>query len=178
MSATLLMNPSSVRLAASFSPKPSISIAPREAKCSTVRATRGGQRRFGQRALGPSVTTGVSQTGQRSGASNGRSSSSRPSRAARTGPTTSGITSPARCTITSSPISRPFACTCSALCSVATLTRAPPTTTGSRTANGVSAPVRPTETWMSRSRVTACSAGNLYAVAQRGSRPTTPSCRW
>ena len=61
--------------------------------------------------------------------------------------TTSGMTSPARRTITSSPTRTPFLRTSNRLCSVAFETVVPPTKTGSSLATGVSLPVRPT--WIS-----------------------------
>ena len=60
----------------------------------------------------------------------------------------------------------------SSLCSVASETVTPPTTTGSSTAYGLSAPVRPTLMPIPISLVRAVVGGNLNAIAQRGSRPT------
>ena len=103
-------------------------------------------------------TTGVSQAGQRSGITNGRSS---PVRSWVSGPTTWGMTSPARCTMTLSPIIRPLRARSSWLWRVARRTVAPPTDTGSSSANGTSAPVRPTLTMMLLSVVTAVVGANL-----------------
>ena len=137
-----------------------MSIAPREAKWKSPCWICAGQERFGQRIwTSPSGwTTGVSQTGQRSGIVQGRSS---PVRSWVSGPTTCGMTSPARCTMTLSPTMRPLRATSSWLWSVASLTVAPPTDTGSSTANGTSAPVRPTLTMMSLSVVIAVVGANL-----------------
>src|SRR2546421_5695150 len=93
----------------------------------------------------------------------------------RTGPTTSGITSPARRTMTVSPSRTSLRLTSSSLCSVAVLTVTPPTNTGSRKANGVTIPVRPVWTPISRSRVVRSSGGNLYAMAQRGAWLVAPN---
>jgi hypothetical protein len=88
-----------------------------------------------------------------------------------------GMTSPARWRVTLSPTRMSLRAISSSLCSVARVTRTPPTLTGSSSATGVSAPVRPTWMRMSRRMVCACSAGNFQAVAQRGARPTKPSRR-
>src|SRR5712691_12014682 len=55
----------------------------------------------------------------------------------RTGPTTSGMTSPARRTMTVSPSRTSFRLTSSMLCRVTLLTVTPPTNTGSSLATGV-----------------------------------------
>jgi len=89
---------------------------------------------------------------------NARSS---PVRAATTGPSTSGMTSPALRITTVSPTSTPLRRTSSALCSVASDTVEPATVTGSMKANGVTRPVRPTLTRMSTSFVVASSGGYL-----------------
>ena len=93
----------------------------------------------------------------------------------RTGPTTSGITSPARRTMTVSPSRTSLRLTSSSLCSVAVLTVTPPTNTDSRKANGVTIPVRPVWTPISRSGVVRSSGGNLYAMAQRGAWLVAPN---
>ena len=93
----------------------------------------------------------------------------------RTGPTTSGMTSPALRTMTRSPGRTSLAATWSSLCSVATPTVEPPTKTGSSRAKGVARPVRPMETMMSMSRVVRSSGGNLKAMAQRGAREVAPN---
>ena len=144
-----------------FSPMPSMSIPPREAKW-----TRRAQRCAGQRTspmqratTSPSGrTTGLLQTGHLSGMTNSRSS---PVRTETTGPTTSGITSPARRTITVSPMRMSLRRTSSSLCNVASETVAPETRTGSSMAKGVAAPVRPMLTMMSLSLVVRSSGGNL-----------------
>ena len=59
----------------------------------------------------------------------------------RTGPTTSGMTSPALCTRTMSPGRTSFSRTWSSLCRVASCTVEPPTKTGDSRANGVARPV-------------------------------------
>ena len=70
-------------------------------------------------------------------------------RSDRTGPTTSGMTSPALRTMTVSPGRTSLAFTWSSLWSVATPTVEPPTNTGSSMAKGVARPVRPIDTMMS-----------------------------
>ncbi len=92
----------------------------------------------------------------------------------RTGPTTSGMTSPAFLTMTRSPGRTSFAATWSSLCSVATPTVEPPTKTGSSWAKGVARPVRPMETWMAMSLVVRSSGGNLKAMAHLGAREVAP----
>ncbi len=168
--------PSSNSRTTSFSPTPSMSSAPRDTKCLSSSAPRLGQRGFTHRCwASPSgFAIGWSQAGQRSGMRNTCASSGRRSS---TGPTTCGITSPARWTITVSPMRTSLRWMFSSLCSVASLTMTPPTSTGSRIAYGFSAPVRPTLTPMSSSFVVRVVAGNLNATAQRGSRPTEPSAR-
>ena len=97
----------------------------------------------------------------------------------KTGPTTSGITSPALRTTTVSPGRTSFNCTCSRLCKVAIDTVLPDKTTGSSTANGVARPVRPIETEISLRIVLRSSGANFTAIAQRGARDVKPSCsRW
>src|SRR5581483_6565513 len=96
-------------------------------------------------------------------------------RSARTGFTTSGMTSPALRTMTVSPGRTSLARTWSSLCNVASCTVDPPTNTGSRTANGVAFPVRPIDTMMSFSFVVRSSGGNLYAIAQRGAFDVEPN---
>ena len=160
MSATSRTSPSRKRTADSRSPSPSMSIAPREAKCSTRRTRCCGQARLGQyeSAASSSRSTAAPQAGQAAGMAKTRS---RPSRRLTTGATTCGITSPARCTITVSPTRMSLRWMSCSLWSEAMPTRAPPTTTGASTANGLSAPVRPTFTAMSSSFVVRCCGGNL-----------------
>jgi len=93
----------------------------------------------------------------------------------KTGPSTSGITSPARRTQTVSPIIKFLRAISSSLCNVALVTVTPPTKTGAKRATGVKAPVRPTCTSMSNNVVLASSAGNLWARAKRGARETNPA---
>ena len=71
------------------------------------------------------------------------------------------MTSPALRMITRSPMRTPLRSTSPALCSVASDTVDPATSTGSISANGVTRPVRPTLTLMLRSVVVACSGGYL-----------------
>ncbi len=105
---------------------------------------------------------GVAGARRRPGSWTGRTRAPGPLGArGRTGPRTSGMTSPARRTTTVSPGLTSLALTWSSLCNVARLTRAPPTTTGSRTANGVALPVRPMDTMMSLRSVVRSSGGNL-----------------
>src|SRR5438067_1969423 len=99
-------------------------------------------------------------------------------RFARTGPTTSGITSPARRTITVSRGRTSFRFTSSSLCNVAVVTVTPPTNTGSSCANGVTTPVRPVCTKMFSRSVVRSSGGNLYAMAHRGACDVAPSSSW
>ena len=82
-------------------------------------------------------------------------------RLVRTGPTTSGMTSPALRTNTVSPGRTSRRATSSWLCRVARPTVEPATSTGSSIANGVATPVRPIDTWMSLSRVVRSSGGYL-----------------
>ncbi len=160
MSAKLRTRPSSKKRWTVFSPRPSMSIAPRAAKWPRACWICAGQDRLGQRiCTSPGgCTTGVPHAGQRSGMTKARSA---PVRSCVSGPTTCGITSPARWTMTLSPIRRPLRATSSWLWRVESRTVAPPTETGSRTANGTRAPVRPTLTMMSRRVVTAVVGGNL-----------------
>ena len=57
------------------------------------------------------------------------------------------------------------------------VTVTPPTWTGSSIAKGTRWPVRPTFQTTRVIVVVAVVGGNFQAIAQRGSRPTTPSCR-
>ncbi len=151
-----------------------MSIAERPAK-NTMRCTRcAGQSTLTQRvSASPSGrTNGWWHTGQCVGNFHRRAPFLR---LARTGPTTSGITSPALRTITVSPSRTSFRATSSSLCSVASPTVDPPTNTGSSCAKGVARPVRPMLTMMSRSTVVFSSGGNLYAIAHRGARLVKPS---
>ena len=137
-----------------------MSMAEREAKWA-IRWTRwAGQSRLVQKvSLSPARRiSGAPQLGQAVGKCH-RFGRRRPS--TRTGPTTSGMTSPALRTITVSPGRTSFRFTWSSLWRVASPTVEPPTNTGSSTANGVALPVRPMETWMASSRVVRSSGGNL-----------------
>jgi hypothetical protein len=78
-----------------------------------------------------------------------------------TGPITCGITSPARFTSTRSPARMSLRRTSSSLCSVASFTTTPPTSTGSSTAYGFSFPVRPTLMPIRSSRVSTRSGAYL-----------------
>ncbi len=156
----------------SFSPRPSMSMARRPAKCSSACATWAGQTRPPeQRAIVSSGrrTTAEPHSGHFFGSANSRVPCGRFSFTTRT---ISGITSPARRTITVSPTRTSLRRTSSSLCSVALVTVTPPTNTGFRRATGVSAPVRPTWTSMASTSVAISSAGNLCASAKRGARET------
>ena len=102
---------------------------------------------------------GCRSSGRRSG--NSTAASSVGPEAPRTGPTTSGITSPALRTTTVSPGRTSLARTWSSLWRVASETVEPPTKTGSSTAKGVAFPVRPIETAMPFNVVDRSSGGNL-----------------
>ena len=92
----------------------------------------------------------------------------------RTGPTTSGITSPALLTITVSPGRTSFALTWSSLCNVAVETVTPPTKIGSSLAKGVADPAAPIDISISKSFVVCSSGGSLNAKAQRGAFAVAP----
>ena len=96
-------------------------------------------------------------------------------RLSRTGPKTSGITSPALLTMTVSPGRTSFSLTWSELCNVAVETVTPPTKTGSSTANGVAEPAAPIETSISKSLVVCSSGGNLNAKAHLGAFAVAPN---
>src|SRR2546421_283817 len=118
-----------------------MSIAPREAKWNSHSMLWDGHPRlFGQRRYAPpsSRTSGVAHDGHAFG---NRHGFDRLGRFDRTGPTTSGITSPARRTITVSPGRTSLRLTSSSLWSVAVDTVTPLMKTGSSTANGVTMPV-------------------------------------
>ena len=159
-----------------FSPRPSMSIAPR--KCLTSWKFWPGQpRRLGQivHTESSGLTVGVPHIGHFFG---GRALRSRlPSRRWISGAITCGITSPARVTTTSSRSRTSFFARSSSLCRVAVETVTPPTCTGSSIANGSRRPVRPTFQTILLSVVVAVIGGNFQAIAQRGSRPVTPSSR-
>ena len=139
-----------------------MSNAPRPATWnSRSRSCAGQDRALGQRrSLSPSriCRSSVPHSGQCVGMTNAYSS---PVRASTTGPSTSGMTSPALRMITRSPMRTPLRSTSPALCSVASETVDPATSTGSISANGVTRPVRPTLTLMPLSVVVACSGGYL-----------------
>ena len=119
-------------------------MALREAKCRIASRSWAGQLRpLVQRrtASSSSRSAGAPQTGQASGSTNGSVPVGRRSGTTRT---TSGITSPARCTITESPTRTSLRVSSSWLCNEARDTVTPPTVIGSRSATGVNAPVRPT----------------------------------
>ena len=143
-----------------FSPSPSMSMAPRDAKCPMRPSRWAGQSTLTQNVSdSPSMRmSGPWHTGH----SAGKVHSGRPSgRFDRTGATTSGITSPALRTVTVSPGRTSFTRTWSWLWRVASCTVDPLTFTGSNWANGVAFPVRPMDTMMSLRRVVASSGGNL-----------------
>jgi hypothetical protein len=138
-----------------------MSMAPRLAKWTRVPHRWAGQPVvLGQRvADSPSGrTSGVPHSGQAAGNFQRRSPLRR---LVRTGPTTSGMTSPALRTNTVSPGRTSRRTTSSWLWRVARPTVDPAISTGSRTANGVATPVRPIETMMSLSRVVRSSGGYL-----------------
>ena len=168
----------STRSSTSLSPKPSISIALREAKCliaSFICAPQNKPPEHRATASPSARWTDDWQTGQRIGNSINLASKGLFS-------TTTfaicGITSPARRMITISPIRRPKRSISSRLWSVALLTVTPPTKTGSSLATGVIAPVLPTWNSTSKSRVISSCAGNFRAIAQRGALATKPSLFW
>ncbi len=160
----------------SFSPSPSMSSAPRLAKCRTLFLSCAGQSRFGQRvtASSSSRTASARHTGQCAGIFQRRAPRGRlPATTA----TICGITSPARCTSTVSPTRTSLRSISSWLWSEAFETVTPPTRTGRSFATGVSAPVRPTCTSIASTTVVSCCGGNLKAIAQRGERGRLPiSC--
>ncbi len=110
-----------------------MSMAARPAKCSIRPRIWRGQRKLTQlvAAAPSSRTSGSPHTGHSPGNVHGVEPFGRSDR---TGPTTSGITSPARRTTTVSPGRTSLAATSSSLCRVAVVTVTPPTNTGSRTA--------------------------------------------
>ena len=153
-----------------------MSIARREAKCSSDCLRCAGQKRPPvQRATASpsSFFTVEPHTGHFDGSLKG--SRRGPFEATRA---TSGMTSPARRTTTVSPAQMSLRRTSSSLCSVAFTMVVPPTKIGSSRATGVIAPVRPTWKSIATSLVVASSAGNLCAIAQRGARETKPSACW
>ena len=137
-----------------------MSMAPRDAKWEMRCTCWPGQSTLTQNvSLSPSSRTrGWPHDGQTVGNVHGSVPSGR---AERTGPRTSGMTSPARRTTTVSPGRTSLARTWSSLCRVARPTLAPPTTTGSSMAKGVAFPVRPIDTMIPLSRVVRSSGGNL-----------------
>ncbi len=179
MSAAVVISPRAWSAATCFSPRPSMSIAPRETKCLSSCHWRPGQTGFGHFVKTPSagLTVAVAQTGHSAGGSGGGERSGRPT-APGAGERTCGITSPARNTITSSPGRTSLRRRSSSLWSVASFTVTPPTATGSSSANGWRSPYLPTFQWTARSVVFAVVGGNFHATAHRGSRPTAPSRRW
>ncbi len=138
-----------------------MSIAPRDAKWMMRWSRWNGQSGSTQRcSASPTLRTSVDFSGH--GQMVGNTHGAVPSgRRARTGPTTSGMTSPALRTMTVSPGRTSLAATWSSLWSVATPTVDPPTNTGVSSANGVARPVRPIDTMMSSRVVLRSSGGNL-----------------
>ena len=143
-----------VRASAASSPSPSMSKAERAPKWAIRSVICAGHPAwFGQRrSTSPSFwgASFVPHEGQLCGMTKGYSL---PSRAATTGATISGITSPAFRKTTRSPIKTPFRATSLALCKVARETWEPATRMRSITPYGVTRPVRPTWTRISRRRV-------------------------
>ena len=159
-----------------FSPMPSMSIAPREAKWK-IRCTRwAGHSRLTQyRSASPSRrTSSWPQTGQSLGNRQGTASAGRSDS---TGATTSGMTSPALRTTTVSPSRTSLRATSSSLWRVARATVEPPTKTGVSEAKGVARPVRPMLTKIRSRTVVFSSGGNLKAMAQRGALLVKPMRR-
>ncbi|OPZ69004.1 MAG: hypothetical protein BWY83_02128 [bacterium ADurb.Bin478] len=132
----------------SFSPSPSMSMAFLLLKWIMRSRSCAGQARLMQRrAASPSGrTVRLPHSGQVSGSVNFFSA---PLLREAMDLTTSGITSPARCTSTQSPSRMSLRSISSWLCRVARLTSTPPIFTGFITATGVSTPVRPTCTMIS-----------------------------
>ena len=157
-----------------------MSIAPLLTKCLTAwNSWPGHEARLGQIVQTPSsgLIVGVPHDGHFAGGS-GTGPRFLRRCAFAVGETTCGMTSPARRTITSSPSRTSLRRRSSSLCSVASLTTTPETSTGSSCANGTMWPVRPTFQATRWSVVVAVLGANFQAIAPRGSRPTTPSCRW
>ena len=178
-SSTCLIKPAAKNCSTNLSPKPSIFMARREAKCLMASLTWAGQYKPPvQRATASPTPRSTSEphTGHCAGKLIGLASVGRRSVTTRA---TSGITSPARRIITKSPMRISLRSISSILCKVALLTVTPPTNTGLSLATGVNAPVRPTWNSTSTSSVISSCAGNLCAIAQRGARLTKPSdcCR-
>ena len=153
--------PAPAACATCFSPRPSMSIAPRETKCLSSchwRSRADAVRAAGEdRALGLDRRRVAGRAARR--AARRRRRGPRARRRAAPGETTCGITSPARRTMTSSPTRMSLRARSSSLCSVASFTVTPPTCTGSSTANGCRSPNLPTFHSMPCSVVTASSAG-------------------
>ena len=143
------------------SPKPSMSMAPAEAKCS-MRARRWtGQSRVEQRCrlaleahqrAVPQTRAGRRELPRLGALRAGRPAPARRPRGSRRRPC---ARSPCR------RAARPWPRTWSSLCRWPADTVTPPTNTGSSTANGVARPVRPIDTMMSCSSVVRSSGGNL-----------------
>jgi len=143
MSATSFTSESASSCSMNFSPKPSMSMARREAKCLSLSRSCAGQAE--PHATHRHLSGDVHHLSAAIGAGQGYG-------ARGLGPlsllvrtrTTAGITSPARSTMTVSPLRMSFLCISSQLCSVARETMTPETSTGARCATGVTTPVRPT----------------------------------
>ena len=158
----------------SDAPRPSMFMAPREAKCSRPRRIFAGHDSFGQRhtTSSSSFPRALPHSLHVAGITQGCVSGGR---RLRMGATTFGMTSPPFSITTVSPSRMSRRATSCALCSVAIEIVEPARRTGSRTANGVTAPVRPTLTSIRSSFVWACCAGNLKAVAHLGNFAVAPS---
>ncbi len=160
-SAGFLIMPLSTICSTSLSPRPSISIALREAKCLIASLRWAAQNRppLQRETASPSSrSTSEPQIGHCVGITNSDTDSGRFDSMTLT---ISGMTSPARRTITVSPICTSLRRISSSLCRVALETVTPPTNTGFKRATGVKAPVRPTWTSMSSTTVISSCAGNL-----------------
>ena len=174
-SAASRISPASSKSSTICGPRPSIFIAPLDAKCSILRDICAGQATFVHLIATPSpssLNTGSPQEGQAVGILN---STSLPSRLSVLALTTSGMMSPALRTTTTSPSIIPLSRIKSRLWSVARLTVVPASLTGARTAVGVRTPVLPTAIVISSSRVSFSSGGNLYATAHLGVLVPSPS---
>ena len=149
-----LLTSCSTNCSTTAGPKPSMSMALREAKCSRRRRSWAGQVGLSQRATASSASreSGLLHEGHWLGKEYSTASSGR---ALRSTSTTLGITSPPFSMSTVSPMRISLRRISSALCRLARAMVEPAKGTGSKTATGVTAPVRPTCRWISRSRVRA-----------------------
>ena len=154
-------------------PDPSISIAPRDAKCRTRSKTCAGHDAFVQRDIASpgGWSTALPQTGQASGMTKNALFSG-PLRAI--GPTTRGITSPARVTRTYRRCECRYS-RCIGVVQRRALDRHAADLHRIEHGIGIERAGASDRNAMSSSFVRASRGLNLYAIAQRGSRATTPS---